>query len=162
MGIFVFSLVTRLSVHLRERRKDSLFRRLMGTNRYHFSLIPKEHQLQQFQTDYQYFIKHEDIVKHVNFKRLRDLKGSVFAFHGSPQENWHSILRSGLQIGKGGYLVSRAASVSSSHVIHIRSMVLRMVRASMSHPVSPFPRPMHEIFAHRTTLMTITNSVMIL
>lgn len=78
----------------------------MGTNRYHFSLIPEKYRIQKIPTQYQYFIKHEDIVKHVNFKRWRDKEGSVFAFHGSPQENWHSILRSGLQIGKGGYLVS--------------------------------------------------------
>jgi hypothetical protein len=77
----------------------------MGTNRYHFSLIPQEHQIKNVDTKYQYFIKHEDIVKHVNFKQLRAKHGSIFAFHGSPQENWHSILRSGLQIGKGGYLV---------------------------------------------------------
>jgi hypothetical protein len=78
----------------------------MGTNRYHFSLIPAEYQIKYVETKYQYFIKHEDIVKHVNFKKLREEKGSIFAFHGSPQENWHSILRSGLQIGKGGYLVN--------------------------------------------------------
>ena len=77
----------------------------MGTNRYHFSYIPKTYQIKNVDTPYQYFIKHEDIVKHVNFKKLRAEKGSIFAFHGSPQENWHSILRSGLQIGKGGYLV---------------------------------------------------------
>ena len=81
----------------------------MGTNRYHFSLIPTEYQLQTIQTKQQYFIKHEDITKHVNFKRLRAEKGSIFAFHGSPQENWHSILRSGLQIGKGDYLVNQFA-----------------------------------------------------
>ena len=78
----------------------------MGTNRYNFSRIPEEHQLKQVHTEHQYFIKHEDMAKHVNFKNLRAQVGSIFAFHGSPQENWHSILRSGLQIGKGGYLVS--------------------------------------------------------
>lgn len=77
----------------------------MGTNRYHFSNIPENYHIRSVQTKYQYFIKHEDIVKHVNFKKLRSEKGSIFAFHGSPQENWHSILRSGLQVGKGGYLV---------------------------------------------------------
>jgi hypothetical protein len=77
----------------------------MVTNRYHFSLIPEAHRIKNIETKYQYFIKHEDIDKHVNFKNSRKEKGSIFAFHGSPQENWHSILRSGLQIGKGGYLV---------------------------------------------------------
>lgn len=77
----------------------------MGTNRYHFALIPEKYQLKNTHTVYQYFVKHEDIVKHVNFKKLRAEKGSIFAFHGSPQENWHSILRSGLQTGRGGYLV---------------------------------------------------------
>ncbi|CAF3421941.1 unnamed protein product [Rotaria socialis] len=87
----------------------SFFHWLMGTNRYHFSLIPETYQIKSINTQYQYFIKHEDIVKHVNFKKLRAEKGSIFAFHGSPQENWHSILRSGLQIGKGGYLINGAA-----------------------------------------------------
>ena len=90
----------------------------MGTNRYHFSLIPLEHQLKDVNTHYQYFIKHEDIDKHVNFKSLRAKHGSIFAFHGSPQENWHSILRSGLQIGKGGYLV-RNQDFNSIHLIII-------------------------------------------
>ncbi|CAF2979135.1 unnamed protein product, partial [Rotaria sp. Silwood2] len=87
----------------------SFFHWLMGTNRYHFSLIPENYRIKNVDTKYQYFIKHEDIVKHVNFKKLRAEKGSIFAFHGSPQENWHSILRSGLQIGKGGYLINGAA-----------------------------------------------------
>ncbi|CAF1424930.1 unnamed protein product [Adineta ricciae] len=87
----------------------SFFHWLMGTNRYHFSRIPTEHQLTQVHTEHQYFIKHEDLTKHVNFKNLRAQVGSIFAFHGSPQENWHSILRSGLQIGKGGYLLNGAA-----------------------------------------------------
>ena len=87
----------------------------MGTNRYHFSLIPEHHQIKSVFTKYQYFIKHEDIVKHVNFKKLRTKHGSIFAFHGSPQENWHSILRSGLQIGKGGYLVRIISFLSYDH-----------------------------------------------
>ncbi|CAF4141984.1 unnamed protein product [Rotaria sordida] len=87
----------------------SFFHWLMRTNRYHFSLIPENFRVNSVDTPYQYFIKHEDIVKHVNFKNLRAQKGSIFAFHGSPQENWHSILRSGLQIGKGGYLINGAA-----------------------------------------------------
>ncbi|CAF4792699.1 unnamed protein product [Rotaria sp. Silwood1] len=87
----------------------SFFHWLMGTNRYHFSLIPENYRIKTVDTQYQYFIKHEDIDKHVNFKKLRTEKGSIFAFHGSPQENWHSILRSGLQIGKGGYLINGAA-----------------------------------------------------
>lgn len=82
----------------------------MGTNRYHFSFIPKDYQIQSVSTKYQYFIKHEDIEKHVKFKKLRAEKGSIFAFHGSPQENWHAILRQGLQIGKGGYLVNWQSS----------------------------------------------------
>lgn len=77
----------------------------MGTNRYHFSLIPEAYQIASIGTKHQYFIKHEDIEKQIHFKKLRAENGSIFAFHGSPQENWHSILRSGLQIGKGGYLV---------------------------------------------------------
>lgn len=83
----------------------SVLARLMGTNRYHFALIPEANRLKEIVTSQQYFIKHEDIVKHVNFKKQRAQHGSVFAFHGSPQENWHSILRSGLRIGHGAYLV---------------------------------------------------------
>jgi hypothetical protein len=131
----------------------------MGTNRYHFALIPEQHRITRFQTDYQYFIKHEDIDKHVNFKRLRDAKGSLFAFHGSPQENWHSILRSGLQIGKGGYLVRRTGNISLSHIIIISSMVLRMVRVSMCHLVSTFHCRMYEIVAPIRTPMTIAITV---
>lgn len=89
----------------------------MGTNRYHFSFIPKEHHIKSVSTSFQYFIKHEDIVKHVRFKQLRAEKGSIFAFHGSPQENWHAILRSGLQIGKGGYLVSRKTKFENKNKI---------------------------------------------
>ncbi|CAF0748104.1 unnamed protein product [Adineta steineri] len=106
----------RSTLELKHPWAFSFFHWLMGTNRYHFSAIPSVHRMKSVQTDYQYFIKHEDIVKHVNFKRLRDEKGSIFAFHGSPQENWHSILRSGLQIGKGGYLLNGAAHGAGIYV----------------------------------------------
>jgi len=96
----------------------------MGTNRYHFSFIPKEHHIKSVSTSFQYFIKHEDIVKHVRFKQLRAEKGSIFAFHGSPQENWHAILRSGLQIGKGGYLVSRKTKFENKNKSKLETMVI--------------------------------------
>jgi hypothetical protein len=108
----------------------------MGTNRYHFSLIPLEHQIADVNTKYQYFIKHEDIVKHVNFKSLRTKHGSIFAFHGSPQENWHSILRSGLQIGKGGYLV-RKQDFNSIHITIIYSFQLNGAAYGAGVYVSP-------------------------
>ena len=112
MGFFILSLVkTKKKESHCLISSDLICIRLMGTNRYHFSLIPEKYQMKNFKTKYQYFIKHEDIVKHVNFKDLRTKNGSIFAFHGSPKENWHSILRSGLQIGKGGYLVRRRVFV---------------------------------------------------
>ncbi|UJR29047.1 hypothetical protein I4U23_010262 [Adineta vaga] len=111
----------------------SFFHWLMGTNRYHFSLIPQEHRIAQCRTDFQYFIKHEDIVKHVNFKNQRTEKGSIFAFHGSPQENWHSILRSGLQIGKGGYLLNGAAYGAGVYVSPSFEFSLGYTRSRLSY-----------------------------
>ena len=44
-------------------------------------------------TPFQYLLLSDSPEKEENFKRLKKEHGTVFAYHGSPIENWHSILR---------------------------------------------------------------------
>jgi len=44
-------------------------------------------------TAYQYVLLSSPPEKEEKFRRLKEEHGSVFAFHGSRVENWHSILR---------------------------------------------------------------------
>lgn len=44
-------------------------------------------------TPFQYLLLSDSPEKEENFRKLKKEYGTVFAFHGSAIENWHSILR---------------------------------------------------------------------
>ncbi|KAJ3442761.1 poly adp-ribose polymerase family [Anaeramoeba flamelloides] len=76
----------------------SLLRWLLTTNRAHLIKIPKQYQLSEFGTDYQWVLLSTHPKKEAKFLDLKKkFKNSVYAFHGSPVENWFSILRVGLK-----------------------------------------------------------------
>jgi hypothetical protein len=78
------------------------------------------------QTPHQYLLITSSPEKEAIFQELKAKHGSKFAFHGSPVENWHSILRDGLQAkyvlngrahGDGVYLApSAGTSLSYSNI----------------------------------------------
>jgi hypothetical protein len=61
-------------------------------------------------THYQFVVLHDTPEREAYFTRRREASGSFFAFHGSPAENWYSILRNGLRsMSNTGYMSTGAA-----------------------------------------------------
>ncbi|KAK2152830.1 hypothetical protein LSH36_316g01001 [Paralvinella palmiformis] len=97
---------------------------IITSNRSHIVKLPAEKQLGFMQTSHQFLLRSSPPAREAIFREAKTKFGSTFAFHGSPLENWHSILRQGLinasgtryqrhgaAYGKGIYL-SPQASVS--------------------------------------------------
>eukprot|EP00286_Rhodomonas_abbreviata_P005492 CAMPEP_0181334324 /NCGR_PEP_ID=MMETSP1101-20121128/26184_1 /TAXON_ID=46948 /ORGANISM="Rhodomonas abbreviata, Strain Caron Lab Isolate" /LENGTH=447 /DNA_ID=CAMNT_0023444263 /DNA_START=57 /DNA_END=1401 /DNA_ORIENTATION=+ len=94
------------------------------SNRAELAMLPRSQVFPQFDTDAQYVVLQEDPSKQHAFDALCAKEGYFYAFHGSPAENWHSIIRSGLKVmsnrpqymlngaahGEGIYLATQAST----------------------------------------------------
>jgi len=107
-----------------------LLRWILMSNRAHLSLLPKDKQISEMGTPYQYVLVSDNPQKEVYFRKKRAEnakkkggRGSFYAFHGSAIGNWHSIFRAGLRnysntdkmscgaaYGPGIYMASNAAT----------------------------------------------------
>lgn len=74
----------------------TLFKWIIDSNRSYIINIPKEYQLEEMNTEDQFMLLTDSPDKEKIFQELKNKHGSIFAFHGSPFQNWHSILRNGL------------------------------------------------------------------
>ena len=92
---------------------------ILMTNRLSLSLLSAENEvvkvvppeeMQNKFTQYQFVVLHDAPEKEAYFTRTREAYGSFFAFHGSPAQNWYSILRNGLRsMSNTGYMSTGAA-----------------------------------------------------
>ncbi|XP_005102137.1 protein mono-ADP-ribosyltransferase PARP6 [Aplysia californica] len=78
-----------------------LVRWILSSNRSHIVLLPRDQQLNCINTPYQFLLRNSPPVQDEMFRAKKESHGSVFAFHGSPLENWHSIIRHGLIVASG-------------------------------------------------------------
>ncbi|KAI0208171.1 Protein mono-ADP-ribosyltransferase PARP8 [Lamellibrachia satsuma] len=69
---------------------------IITSNRSHIVKLPEDKQLAFMHTPHQFLLLSSPPAKEAIFRAERQKYGSTFAFHGSPLENWHSILRHGL------------------------------------------------------------------
>ncbi|KAK2172278.1 hypothetical protein NP493_975g04065 [Ridgeia piscesae] len=69
---------------------------IITSNRSHIVKLPPNKQLAFMHTSHQFLLLSSPPAKEAIFRAERAKYGSTFAFHGSPLENWHSILRHGL------------------------------------------------------------------
>jgi poly [ADP-ribose] polymerase 6/8 len=83
---------------------------IISSNRSHIVKLPKNKHLQSMNTPYQYVLLSAPPEKEDKFQNLKSQHGSVFAFHGSRVENWHSILRYGLKNASGTKLQLNGAA----------------------------------------------------
>mmetsp|Transcript_35822 Transcript_35822/g.63974 ORF Transcript_35822/g.63974 Transcript_35822/m.63974 type:complete len:487 (-) Transcript_35822:1664-3124(-) len=94
---------------------------IIQSNRSHIVKLKPEQHLTSMGTPHQYLLVTAAPEKQKLFDALKEKHGSKFAFHGSPIENWHCILREGLRnhsgtslqlhgaaYGRGVYLASSA------------------------------------------------------
>jgi len=83
---------------------------LVSSNRSHIEKIPPSRHVKSMNTEYQYVLMSAPPEKEQAFKRLKAQHGTIFAFHGSPVENWHCILRTGLRNASGTKLQLNGAA----------------------------------------------------
>ncbi|KAL6060336.1 Protein mono-ADP-ribosyltransferase parp16 [Balamuthia mandrillaris] len=74
-----------------------LVRWLLTSNRAHLVRLKEDQQISAMSTPYQYMLLTAAPEREARFEQLKKQHGSFFAFHGSPMENWHPIMRTGLK-----------------------------------------------------------------
>jgi poly [ADP-ribose] polymerase 6/8 len=82
----------------------ALYKNIEDSNRSYIGEILGE-KIPDVGTDEQYVVLMDSPERDADFKQRKLVHGSVFAFHGSPIENWHGILRSGLKNATGTKLM---------------------------------------------------------
>lgn len=97
---------------------------IVASNRSYLVKLAPDKELETMCSHHQFLMLSASPEQEEEFARLKEKHGSVFAFHGSRSENWHSILRQGLRNASGtklqlngaaygaGIYLSPAASVS--------------------------------------------------
>ena len=77
---------------------NALFQWIITSNRTFLVRLPVGNQIASLNCSHQFLMKSATPEKEAKFQALkRKHKKSVFAFHGSPTECWHSIVRCGLK-----------------------------------------------------------------
>ncbi|KAK7009383.1 poly [ADP-ribose] polymerase 6 [Biomphalaria glabrata] len=74
---------------------------IISSLRAHIEYIPPEKQFEFMTTDHQFLLLFKPPREDTIFNQKKNKYGSVFAFHGSPIFNWHSIIREGLLVASG-------------------------------------------------------------
>jgi len=69
---------------------------IITSNRCHIVQLRPPKLINSMNTSHQYLLLSDAPEKEETFKKLKKEYGSIFAFHGSGIENWHSIMRKGL------------------------------------------------------------------
>ncbi|XP_077988704.1 protein mono-ADP-ribosyltransferase PARP6-like [Glandiceps talaboti] len=78
-----------------------LFQWIISSNRSHIVKLPDARQIKFMHTPHQFLLCSSPPAKEAAFRSAKKEQGSVFAFHGSHIENWHSIMRHGLIVASG-------------------------------------------------------------
>jgi poly [ADP-ribose] polymerase 6/8 len=72
--------------------------------------MPDKKQISELRTEHQYMTVMDSPERDADFRMWRKEYGSYFAFHGSGNENWHSILRKGLKNMSGTKFMTAGAA----------------------------------------------------
>ena len=84
------------TVDAQDKLAYPLLQWLIGSNRSHIVRLPASAQLSFMNTPHQFLLMSSPPAKEATFRQYKKEHKSAFAFHGSPMENWHSIMRKGL------------------------------------------------------------------
>lgn len=89
---------------------------ILQSNRSLLIEIPDCDQLDKFQTEFQYYIMANPPELEEAFQRHKKAHGSRFYYHGSPTDNWHSIMRNGFYVAQAGQILHGAAHGNGVYV----------------------------------------------
>lgn len=125
MEEMVFFGPTELKINLDQ--KDVLIYPLLqwiiSSNRCHIVKLSQDKQLACIKTPHQFLLRSSAPEKEEVFKKAKKKLGSIYAFHGSPIENWHSIMRKGLVNASGTKLQLNGAACGSGIYLSPESSV---------------------------------------
>ena len=91
------------------------------SNRSLLMSIPEHLEHRAFNTSSQYHIMANAPELEAAFARHRSLHGSQFFYHGSPTENWHSIMRNGFYVAQAGQVTHGAVH---GHGVYVAPSIL--------------------------------------
>ncbi|CAE8595987.1 unnamed protein product [Polarella glacialis] len=83
---------------------------VVASNRSFLAPLQDDERIAAFRTPFQYMLISAPPDKEKEFQELKRQHGSTFAFHGSPAENWHSILRNGLKNASNTKMMTTGAA----------------------------------------------------
>ncbi len=86
---------------------------LITSNRSHLVKLRPDVQIKCMNTPHQFLMLTESPEKAAKFQELKEKHGTVFVFHGSRPENWHSIIRVGLRNASGTKLQINGAALGA-------------------------------------------------
>ena len=91
----------------------SLFSWILGSNQSYIVSLQGKHRISSMGTKYQFLMRSASPEGENYFNTLKKKHGTVFGFHGSQIENWHSILRNGIKNMSGTALQLNGAAYGS-------------------------------------------------
>ncbi|KAI6657990.1 Poly polymerase 6 [Oopsacas minuta] len=74
---------------------------VLASNRCHIVKLSPDRQIKSMGTTHQFLLLSAPPAKEAEFRKLKLKNKSIYAFHGSRLENWHSIMRNGLMNASG-------------------------------------------------------------
>jgi poly [ADP-ribose] polymerase 6/8 len=86
---------------------------VIGSNRSHIVKLPPQVEISELMPSEQFLMLSSSPEREEAFQKLKARHGTVLAFHGSPIENWHCIIRTGLKNGSGTSLQLHGAAHGS-------------------------------------------------
>ena len=90
-----------------------ILRWVLFSNRSHLISLPPSMRLQKFTTPHQFITLMASPEREHAFTELKKKYGSIWLFHGSCGDRWHSILRNGLKNASGTKLQANGAALGS-------------------------------------------------
>jgi poly [ADP-ribose] polymerase 6/8 len=90
-----------------------LLRWVLLSNRSHLISLPHAMRFREFDSSRQFMTLLSSPEAEEKFGRLKDIYGSIYLWHGSHGQRWHSILRNGLKNATGTKLQANGAALGS-------------------------------------------------
>jgi hypothetical protein len=117
-----------------DKQAPAALRWIMTSNKAHLAALPPNMRLLERiapeATCRQFIMLSQPPARQARFAALKARHGSKFAWHGSPAENWHCILRSGLRSASGTKLQLHGAAHGAG--VYVSTSLSYSIRYAMS------------------------------